>query len=193
MLRLFLTNILITWKNNNNNNKTSTVKTFPQNHRMVRRDLWMSSSPALIKQGHPEQVTQNHVQNAFEDVQGRWLWTPYSYAPSPTLQRRASCCLDGTSCIPIGSCSGMDTTEKSLSLSSYPPFRYLGYSGYYQVIDNYQDIDKALWASSSPGWAVPNLSASPHRRGNTVPWSSGMLRFILYWGMQNWTQFSILL
>lgn len=60
----------ITWKNNNNN-KTSTVKTFPQNHRMVRKDLWMSSSPALIKQGHPEQVTEDYVQNAFEDLQGR--------------------------------------------------------------------------------------------------------------------------
>ncbi|PKU47740.1 hypothetical protein llap_1940 [Limosa lapponica baueri] len=40
-----------------------------EHHRMVEvgRDIWRSSSPTpLLKQGHPEQVTQDHVPSAFE-------------------------------------------------------------------------------------------------------------------------------
>ena len=46
---------------------------YPQNHEMVKlgRDLWRSSGPVpLLKQGHPEQAAQDHVQVAFKDPQG---------------------------------------------------------------------------------------------------------------------------
>ena len=45
------------------------------NHRMVEvgRDLWRSSGPnPLLKQGHLEPVAQDHVQMAFEYLQG-WI------------------------------------------------------------------------------------------------------------------------
>ena len=42
----------------------------------------------------------------------------------------------------------------------HPPFRYLC------------TLIRSPWAFSSPGWTVPALSASPHRRGAPVPSSS---------------------
>lgn len=71
----------------------------------------------------------------------------------------------------------LSTVKKSLALSSLQsPFRYMN----------------AL-LSSSPGWAVPALSAAPHRRGASVPSSSRwpcaglshMSMSLSYWGSQN--------
>jgi len=45
----------------------------------VGRDLWRSSCPThLLKQGHLETVTQDHVQTAFEYLQGGRLQPPSS-------------------------------------------------------------------------------------------------------------------
>lgn len=58
-----------------------------QYHRMVEvgRDLWRSSCPALLlKQGHLEPVAQDHVQMAFEYLQG-WRLDNFSGQPVPVL------------------------------------------------------------------------------------------------------------
>ena len=43
-----------------------------QKHRMgdVERDLWVHLVHPLLKQGNIEQVAQDHIQMAFEDLQG---------------------------------------------------------------------------------------------------------------------------
>ena len=52
-----------------------------QNHRLVEvgRHLWRPSGPTpLLQQGHLELVTQNHVQTAFEYLQGWRIHCPES-------------------------------------------------------------------------------------------------------------------
>jgi len=58
-----------------------------QNHRIVvfGRDLWTSSGPIpLLKQGHLEPVARDHVQVAFEYLQG-WRLHSLSLQPVPVL------------------------------------------------------------------------------------------------------------
>ena len=51
----------------------------------VGRDLWRSSAPTtLLKQGHLQLVAQDHVQTAFEYLQG-WRIHNLSGQPVPVL------------------------------------------------------------------------------------------------------------
>jgi len=55
---------------------TLSLNTESQNHKMVtiEKDLWKSSGqPCLVKQYHLQSVAQDHVQTAFENLQGRRL------------------------------------------------------------------------------------------------------------------------
>lgn len=59
------------------------MKLITQNQGMVKvgRDLSRSSGPTpLLRQGHVDQVAQDHVQMAFEDPQGR---RPHSLPGQP--------------------------------------------------------------------------------------------------------------
>lgn len=98
------------------------------------RDLWNSSGPiTLLKQGHLAPVTQNHVQRAFEDLQGQRF---HSLSGKPC---QCSVTLTGRKCFlmfrgsflcfnlcPSSLILSLSTTKNNLALSSlHPPLRYL--------------------------------------------------------------------
>jgi len=106
------------------------------NHRLfqIGRDLWRTPGPSpLLKQGHLELLVQDHVQTAFEYLQG-WrfhnfpgqlvpaLSHPHRKKAFPDVQREPPV----FSLCPLSVVLSLGTTEESLAPSSlHPPFRYL--------------------------------------------------------------------
>lgn len=102
----------------------------------VVRDIWRSFGPrSLLKQGHLEQIAQNHVQMAFQCLQG-WRFHILSGQAFPVLQcsvtlieKRVFLML-WQNLLYFRLCSlllilPLSTTEKNLALPSlHPPFRY---------------------------------------------------------------------
>lgn len=101
----------------------------------VGRDFWKSSGPTfLLKKGHLEQVAQDHVQVAFEDLQGGRLHNhsgqtvpvlchSHSKEVLPEVQMTPPV----FECVAIAFVLVLDTTKKRVVPSSlHPLFRYLG-------------------------------------------------------------------
>lgn len=111
------------------------------------------------------QGAQNHIQAAFQDLQGSCSRrSPRQLVPvlhqKYCLVFRGS--LSCTRLCPLPLVLPLGTSWKSLALPSlYPPFRYL------------RTLTDSTWASSSTGQTVLPILAFSHRRGAPVP--------LLYW------------
>jgi len=129
----------------------------------VGRDLWVQP---LLKQGHPQQGDQDHVQAAFSP--GR---RPHNFhgQPVPVLchPHSTEVLSEGQrqspvfQFVPVSPWPGTGHHCKECSSVFFaPPFRYLW------------ALMRSPWASSSPGRAVLNFSVSPQSKDAPVPSSS---------------------
>jgi len=141
-----------------------------------------------IQVGPPRAVCSRQLPGGFWWLRGR-SYNFYSSALSPAPVKKCFLIfmqsLLHSSLCPLPLVLALGTTEKSLVPSSlHSPFR--------------QMLKRSPWAFSSPGWTVPTLSSSPHRRcaplSQSCSWpSNGLLSvcsYIKHWGAQNWTQYS---
>ena len=137
-----------------------------QHYRMIKvgRKLWVPLLQPLLKNNQsrvPRPVSRWRLLKNIKDEAPQRPWAACASAPSPAQHRSASCCSDGTSCVPVcAHCLSSwhwASLKKSLALSSLHSFQL------------FMDIDEILSASSSPGWTD---SVSPHRRVAPVLWSS---------------------
>lgn len=132
-----------------------------QNQRITER-LWLEKIARcgllqpLLHQGHQSRMPR---------TTSRWLLevrsssATYVSATLSVQHRSASWCSQSTFWVSV--CIHCHCTDKSLSpFSLYPHFRYL------------RALMRSPWASGFPGWAVPTLSGSPHRRGASGPSAS---------------------
>ena len=118
----------------------------------------LGPSAALLQQGHPEQGAQGHVQAALEDLQGGDPTA--SRQTVPMLHHSISWCSEGTPCAPVcAHCLFVLALSRAWlrPLCTLPSVFY----GHW-------------WDPPEPplGWALPALSASPHRRDAPDPASS---------------------
>ena len=134
----------------------------------VGRDVWRYLIQSLFKQGHPAQGAHDHVQMAFEDLQGGDFTTfldnlcqcskTHTVMKSFLIFRGNILC---SSLCPLTLVQALGINEQSLALSSlHLSLRYL------------RTLMRSPWTSFSPGWATPAFSASPPRRDAHGPSSS---------------------
>lgn len=159
-----------------------------QNHRRgeAGREPWRSSGPIPAQAGTPTAGLPGPGPVGFwVPPRGRHhsLSVYCSSAQSPIQHRCVSLCLDITSCIPVCARYLLPWHQAPLQRAWLHPL---------QVVT---DTDKNPRASSSLDWTVPDLPASPRRRGAPGswppwwPWELGSFQYgclSIVLGTQNW-------
>lgn len=128
----------------------------------ARWNIWIHLVQSLLKHGHQSRVPSHPVQVAFEYLQG-WsfhnLCSLYSITSTaqkciPAFRENLLCC----SLCPLLHALALIIIKKRCGpFSLYSPFKYYIYWW------------GLSWAFPFPGWRVPALSVSPHRKGAPVP------------------------